>query len=162
MNMPLSLPPEHAIDTQMLELARNIAMGLYELDELLGMLGIDRRAFERWKTHPRFLSYLRSETQAWQKAGNTVERAQLKAAAIVENWLLEANAQLHNKTSPLNHKVELAKTVMKIAGIGESNIIGAGKGGSGGFSLTINIGPGADERVTLTPKVTIDHEPDED
>lgn len=150
MNAPLSLPPVDDLDTVMLKVARNLAMGIYELDTILENLEVNRRDFDRWKTHPNFLHYLKSEREAWSAAVNTPERTKLKAAVIMEDFMVKAHSDLHNDKTPLNQRVELGKLVAKIAGMGEPKNIG-GVGGPG-FQLHINIGPGVSDKVTITPQ----------
>lgn len=150
MNTALSLPPENDLDTTMLRVARDIAMDIYPLPTILVNAGISVQDFNTWKEHPRFLEYLRSETEAWKSATNTVERTKLKAAVIMEEFMIEANARLHDKTIALNHRVELGKLVAKIAGMGEPKLLNAGAG-TPTFQLKINIGPTRHTQVTVAP-----------
>lgn len=152
MNTALSLPPDDDLDTQMLKVARDIAMDIYDIATILQNNSIDSRDFNTWKEHPRFLSYLRSETEAWKSATNTLERTKLKAAVIMEDFMQEAYTQLHDKKVALNHKVELGKLVAKIAGMGEPKVLN-GAGGGAAFQLRINISNNGERRtgVTIAP-----------
>lgn len=157
MNTALSLPPETALaeredlDAQMLKVARNLAMDMYELPQILDMLSIPAYEFERWKNHPRFNQYLISEKEAWNSALNTHERTKLKASTVMEEFMLEAHRSMHDKKQPLNHRVELGKLVAKIAGMGETARGAIGEGGPG-FSLQINIGQGPDHQVNISSR----------
>jgi len=139
----LSLPDDD-IDTTMRLVARNVAMDVYPLPKILEFCGVKVADFHQWKTHPRFLAYLKAETEAWNAAQNVNERTKLKAGIIMEEWMVEAYAELKNGKQPLHHRVELGKLITKLAGMGETNngFSGGGGGGGGGFSLQINIAPG--------------------
>lgn len=150
MNSSLSLPPDDDLDTQMLKVARDIAMDIYPIATILQNNSIGSGDFNSWKDHPRFLEYLRSETEAWKSATNTAERTKLKAAVVMEDFMQEAYTQLHDKKVALNHKVELGKLVAKIAGLGEPKVLNGGTGGAT-FQLRINIGPERRNQVTVAP-----------
>lgn len=154
MNSTLSLPPENDIDTSMRLVARNLAMDIYPISKILEFCGVTAAHFHAWKEHPRFLAYLKAETEAWNAAQNTAERTKLKAGIIMEEWMTEAYSELRNGKQPLNHRVELGKLVAKIAGMGESSgFSGGGGGGGGGFSLQINIAPGHSTTINARPVV---------
>jgi hypothetical protein len=150
MNNALSLPPSDDLDTSMRMVARNLAMGIYEIDVILKNCDVKITDFNRWRNHPRFLEYLKSEKDAWTAAQNTPERAKLKAGIIMEEFMVDAFTELRDKKTPLNQRVELAKLLAKIAGMGEREAVPTGGGAGGGFNLQINIGAG------LQP-VTINH-----
>lgn len=149
MNSALSLPPKDDLDTQMLRVAREIAMDIYSIADILQNNSVDVAEFNRWKSHPRFLSYLNAETEAWKSAANTAERTKLKAAVVIEEFMAEAHARLHDNKIALNHRVELGKLVAKIAGMGEPKLMNAG-GGTPTFQLNINIGK---NRVSVAPTI---------
>jgi len=150
----------------MLNVARDFAMDLYELPVILASRGISNAEWQKMSVHPRFLQYLRSEKEAWNAASNTAERTKLKASTIMENWMLTAAKELESKGNPLNHKVELAKVIAKIAGMDNSGKDGVGEGGR--FKLVINIGQ-SDKQGNVTidtnaarrkEAITIDHDDD--
>lgn len=134
--------------------ARGLALDIYPLDQILETAEVEPRDFQRWQTSPRFLEYLQSERDAWQSAGNTPERAKLKASIIVEEFMVQAHTELQDKKTPLNQRVDLFKQLCKIAGM-EATTPAAG--GGGGFSLQINIAPGVAPVVVQAQKV-IDHD----
>lgn len=159
MTNALSLPPTDDLDTQLRKVARDLAQGLYELDDILKNNDVTNAMFNKFKEHPRFLDYLKQEREAWNAAGNVSERAKLKAGIIIEEFMVSAHGELSNNKTPLNQRVELAKFLGRIAGMGEPKV-GAGGGPGGGFQLHINIAPGAEPVVVKAQMVhTIDHEP---
>lgn len=163
MDNSLSLPdPDY--DKMMLDIARQLAMGIHEVSTILEMLSIKEQDWQRIKAHPRFQQYHSNAVSEWNAAVNTPERVKLKASTMIENWLLEAHSELHNHKTPLNHRVELAKVVAKLGALGESKVPMGGEGG--GFQLTINIGDGKSDQVVIRPVTTmvtqaIDHDDSE-
>lgn len=150
MNATLSLGQQDDLDTLMLKIARDVVMGMHSLEEILAHHALDATDFNRRiKGHPRFNSYLASEKEAWNAATNTPERVKLKASAVMEDWMLQAHTELHDKKTPLNQKVELGKLLAKLAGMGEPKPFLPGQGG-GGFHLQINIAPGAAPAQMIT------------
>ena len=142
-----------ARDTDLLKLAREIACDFFPIEEVLKKHKINSNQFERLKRDPRFQKILESEILSWHSAGNTAERTKLKAAALLEEFLPEANERIHDRNESLSAKTELVKTLARIAGVGldRADINGAGEK----FSVTINLG--ADHKLsfekTVTPKV---------
>lgn len=159
MTNALSLPPTDDLDTQMRKVARELAQDFYTLDEILKNNDVSNATFNKFKEHPRFLDYLKSEREAWRAASNVAERTKLKAGIIMEEFMLNAHADLSDKKQPLNQRVELAKLLAKVAGMGEPRVIGAG-GPGGGFQLNINIAPTAPPIVIHAQTVhpIIDHD----
>jgi hypothetical protein len=134
-----SLPATYTKDVQYLRLAREIAADLHKLDAILKNSSISQEEFEEISKDPRFVTLLKSEIEAWNSAGNTHERTKLKAGMLMEEWLLEANARLHDAKEPLNSKTEVAKLLARLAGMGseKADLLG---GGGERFSITINLG----------------------
>jgi|GEM_PF-917425 len=150
MDNVLPLPPNDDLDTQMLKVARSIAQGIYELEDILKYHSVEVGEFTKWKNNPRFQKYLQEEIEQWNSASNAAERTKLKAAAVVEQFMIEAHSALHDRKQALNHRVELLKVVARLGGMGEVKQL-AGAGG-GGFSLQINItNNGKKEQVTIQP-----------
>lgn len=145
---PAPFPRKMDRETTMLRIAREMAMGLLDLSAILKNNNVSSLEWNEIRVNPHFSSLLESETAAWHAASNTHERTKLKAAAVIEEWLLEANGRLHDASEHLNHKVELGKLIAKIAGMGETQAA-AGSGGGERFSLTINIGDDREHRVSV-------------
>lgn len=148
MNVTTTPPPTDDLDALMRSVARDLAMGIYELADILKNRNIEMQNFMRWSGHTRFIEYLRSEKEAWTSATNTPERTKLKAAIVIEEFMAQAHAELHDRKTPLNQRVELAKLLAKITGLGEPKNVGVGASGPA-FQLQINIGPGVSESITV-------------
>lgn len=145
-----TVPIQYEHDTRILRLAREIAVSLYDIETILKHNQITPETWANIQSNPHFLRLLESETAAWNSAGNTHERTRLKAAALVEEWLCEANARLHDPEETLSAKVELGKLLTKIAEVGVSAHGPAAIGER--FSVVINLG--ADQRLQFDKQVT--------
>lgn len=137
-------------DVRLIKIAREIAIEHQELDIIFQRYNITQDEWQNLQNNPRFIQVLRQEIEEWHGATNTHERVKLKAAALIEEWLLEASARLHDQNENLPAKVELAKFLGRLSGMGiqGANIEG---GGAEKFSLTINIG---DKSVKVERDVT--------
>jgi hypothetical protein len=141
-------------DETLVKLAREIAMDIHAVDEILNRLAIPTEQWEIISQTPRFRHLLEAATAEWGSALNTTERVRIKAATVIEEWLPEADRLLHDKVQLLSGKVEVAKLLRDLGGIGKPT---AGDVGSGEhFSVTINLGADAQlkfERKPVTSQV---------
>lgn len=137
-------------ETKLLKVAREIAIDLHDIETILKNHSIEPKQWARIQTDPRFLRLLEGEIIAWQAATNTHERTKLKAAALIEEWLLEANKIIHNHGEPLSGRAEVVKFLGRVAGMGLDKI--QGEGGGERFSVTINLG--GDQKLTFQKEVT--------
>lgn len=136
-------------DVTMLKLAREIAMDIRPLEDILKTHEVDGDTWEEISSNPTFKSYLRGALEEWASAINTSERVRLKSLAFVEEALPEFFARAHDQREALPAKVEVLKTIAKFAGIG-GNVEGAVQGER--LSVTINLG--ADHQVRIEKDVT--------
>lgn len=157
--LPVTSKLQGYTEVTLLRLVREIAMDIFPIETILEHHQIPLETFHKIKDNPRFIELLESEVLAWNSAGNTHERTKLKAAALIEEWLEEANTRLHDKDEALNSKVELGKLLARIAEMGTNKADVAGGAGEH-FKITINLG--ADAQLNFSkqaaPKV-IDHQP---
>lgn len=137
-------------DIGLVKLAREIAINHFPIETILERYQITPETWEDVQKNPRFQQLLEHEIKEWHGALNTHERTKLKAAAMVEEYLPEANQRIHDSRENLNSKVELVKLLTRIAGMGESRIEGGPAGEK--FSVTINLG--ADQKLTFEKEVT--------
>lgn len=143
---PLNFPDELLF----VRLAREIAIDHFELETILKHYQIPTERWEIIKNNARFQSLLESQIADWQSATNTQERSKLKAAALLEEWFPTANMELHDRNASLSGRVELAKLLARIAGMGENRggeVLAGEK-----FSITINLG--ADAKLKFDKQVT--------
>lgn len=154
-NLPEKRAPFN--DTGLIRLAREIAMDMRPLEEILEIHEITPTNWERLRENTQFQALLRSEIEAWNSATNTSERVKIKALAFVEEALPEFYARAHDPKEPLNAKVEVLKTVAKFAGVGGSQFDASMAGEK--FSVTINLGADQQLKIEKTlPTQVIEHE----
>lgn len=154
-NLPEKRAPFN--DTGLVRLAREIAMDMRPLDEVLETFEITSENWQKLSENTHFQAILRSEIEAWNSAVNTPERVKIKALAFVEEALPEFYARAHDPKEPLNAKVEVLKTVAKFAGVGGSQFDAAMAGEK--FSVTINLGADQQLKIEKTlPTQVIEHE----
>lgn len=137
-------------DLQIIKIARAIARDLVPLEEVLKQYGMDQNQWEQVRNAPHFQRVLTSALEEWNSAANTAERVKLKSLYLVEEALPEMYARAHDPREPLNHKVEVIKTIARFAGLGGgvSDAVAAGEK----FSVTINLG--ADHQLKIEKDVT--------
>jgi hypothetical protein len=141
-------------DLLTIRLVREIAIDQHDLETILERNGVTPRQFQRIRNTDRFKSLLAQEIASWNSAANTPERVKIKSAAMIEEWLPEAFAQMHNGDASLLHRTNLAQLVSSLAGMGKSEV-GVGSSGER-FSITINMGGDAKlkfDKETLPAKV---------
>jgi hypothetical protein len=138
-------------DVTLLKLAREIAMEIFPLDAILKNNQIDLEKWQNIQDTPRFQNYLDSELQAWSSALNTHDRVKLKSAALVEEWLPELYARLHDRGESLSAKIEGGKLARDLAGMGGKITHGDGSGER--FTVTINLG--ADNQLKFENTATV-------
>jgi hypothetical protein len=151
---PAAVPSIYGRETDILRLAREIAIDLHDIETILKNHNLTPKDWDVIKDDPRFSALLKSEVEAWSAAGNTHERTKLKAGAVIEEWLVEANARLYDTGETLPAKTELVKTLAKIAGMGERASTEGNT--SERFSVVINLGADQlsfEKTREVTPKV---------
>jgi hypothetical protein len=156
--MDLSLATNSVFnDDRLVVLAREIAMDIHDLPDVLKRLNITENQWQQIQHNPRFAGYLEDAMQTWHSALNGSERIKVKSLTAIEDWLSTAYGLLHNEKENLRDKTELAKLIARLAGVGEKqmNELPAGEK----ISITINMGEQtvhAEKSVTI-PKI-IEHE----
>lgn len=157
MSSPMKIPhpvppyiPPFLDDTKMLKLAREIAMDMKPLEDILQALSIDHEEWKGIQMMPRFNAYLKDAIETWHGALNTGERVRLKSLAFVEEALPEFFARAHDATEALPAKTEVLKTIARFAGVGAA----VGNDGSPADRLSVVINLGADNSVRLEKDIT--------
>lgn len=144
-------------EVMLLKLAREIAMDIKPLEDVLKTHEITPENWENIQKNPYFQGVLRAEIEAWNASPNTAERVKLKTLAMVEEALPEFYARMHDPKEPLPAKTDVLKTISKFAGIGGSNFDAA----MGGERLSVTINLGSDHQLKIEkqlPSKVIDHE----
>lgn len=137
-------------DATMLMLAREIAMDIRPLEQILDVCGISEDEFELIKTKGSFQRYVRSASEQWHSALNAAERVKIKSLSMVEESLPEFFMRMHDQNETLSSKVELLKTVARFAGVGVNPNFENG----GGEKMVVTINLGADQQLRIEKDVT--------
>lgn len=132
-------------DVKLLRLAREVAMDIVPLTQILEQHQIDQNEWEGIAKHPHFQSLLASERQAWESATNSEERVRFKSLAMIEEALPEFYARMHDAREPLTAKTEVLKTIARFAGVGNNSFDSSVSGEK--LSVTINLG--ADHQLKI-------------
>jgi len=138
-------------------LAREIAMDIHDLGDILKRLNITPTQWEDIQRSPRFQGYLNDAVVTWQSALNGPERIKVKSLAAIEDWLSTAYGYLHEDKLALRDKTELAKLISRLAGVGERSVNEMPVGEK--ISITINMGDQTMhvDKAAPIPKI-IEHE----
>lgn len=153
MDLPVLDLPDGISDQKLLVIAREVAMDIFDIEQILQFTNTLPEEYDRIRDLPRFQAYLKSEMENWNSALNTHERVKIKAASQMEFALPELNARLHDASEPLVAKVKVAELISKLAGMGVTNANLVGETGSR-FTVTINLG--AREKLQYSEKIVGD------
>lgn len=145
-----SLPTASYNDVLFLKLAREIAMDIRPLEEVLKSHGVSGPRWTEIQAIPRFQQYLRQAMEEWASAANTSERVRLKSLAIVEEVLPEFYARMHDARETLTAKTEVLKSIAKFGGVGN----GPGTDVDLGNRMTVTINLGEDKKIQIEKDVT--------
>jgi hypothetical protein len=151
------------VPVKLAELAREVAMNIREIDDIIAVYKLTREQYDWLATHHEFYKHaLHVSTVEWTSALTTPERVRLESAAILEDALPRLGARMVNQAEGLPGVVEAAKLFAKLAGLGEKEVGDRAPGER--FKIEINLG--ADEKLTYQSKpdpvtITIDSAPEE-
>ncbi len=145
-------------DMKLVKLAREIAMGIKDIPDILFDHSLTQLEFDSIKRLPHFNKILAAEIADWGSAVNTAERVKLKMGAMVEEIAPELYARLNDPKEPLMAKIKGIELAAKLAGLGQADISPTGAPGD---RVQVIINLGADTKLEyekrLPPKV-IEHE----
>lgn len=162
MSMPADYPtiPTGVYDEiKLVKLARQIAMGIKDLPDVLFEHNLTLREWDEIRVLPAFGRVLEGEVKAWEGAVNTPDRVRIKAASMLEEYLPEMYARLNDRTEPLMAKMKAVELISKIAGFGQTDLP---QQGSPGDKVQVIINLGSDTQQIFNkvlPHKVIDHEP---
>jgi hypothetical protein len=161
----MSMPPDYPTipisvydEAKLVKLARQIAMGIKDVPDILSDNGLTVQQFDDVKRMPHFVRLLESEVKAWGAAENTNGRLKIKAAAMLEEYLPEFYARLNDRNEPLMAKIKALELAARIAGFGDRDVAPTGTPGD---KVHVVINLGADMRseyIKVLPHKVIEHE----
>lgn len=154
-NKALAVKSKPDADALLHKLAHDIASDMFELQDVLRNHTLSELEYERIKEMPKFQSILVDKVREWNAVTGTQERVKAKAAISLEYWLPELSNLMAQKQESMSAKIEGAKLLARLAGIGEKDItqqLGEK------FTVQINLGGDTvtiDKAMNVTPEVTI-------
>lgn len=134
---------------ELASLAREVAMDIRELKDILPDYKLSQAQYDRLLAHPFYEKALHAVTIEWNSALSTHQRIKIEAATILENGMIALGQRMVAKDESLPAAVEAGKLFTKLAGIGEQDRQ-AGPGEK--FTITINLG--ADAKLSRTLDIT--------
>jgi len=137
--MDAVLSPSNS-DIDVVRLAREIAMDIVPLADILKQYSISDETWSELQRNSRFKMLLALEVEAWSTALNTHERVKMKSASMLEEFLPELYARMHDREEAFPAVIEAAKTLAKMASIGNERGDALAAIGER-FSININLGP---------------------
>jgi hypothetical protein len=133
-----NLPP---LPLNFSQLARQIAMDLFPLDDILQLHQLTDAQWTAIQANPQFQSTLQDMITEWNTAGNTKTRVRIKAATGFEAVMEPILADCIDPAIPLNQRIEGLKLLARIGELVDAPEIGTG----GGDRVMINIYTGQPE-----------------
>ena len=127
--------PSELFAVNLAQLAREIAMDIFPLDQILALHKLTDHQWEKIQDSQHFQRMLTSMITEWESAMNTRERLKAKAQTGLEMNLDSLVLDVSDLSIPLAQRVEAAKFLARIGEVDGS------QGATGnGFSITLNIG----------------------
>lgn len=96
------------------QLARQIAMDLLDLDDILRLHDLTVEQWERIQADPTFQNTLKDMVTEWNSAGNTKNRIRVKAATGIEAVLEPTLQDVIDREIPLGQRIEAMKFLAKL------------------------------------------------
>jgi hypothetical protein len=157
---PAPLPhPNEAFALDFSVLAREIAMDIFPIDQVLKIHQVTTEEWLKISQNPRFIATLDDMIRQWNAASNTKERVRVKAATGLEIVLEEYIYAIKDPNTPANHKVEAGKFLAKLGEL-DGAVIGGGQAG-GGITINISTSPNMPPltiEATANPREVADEE----
>jgi hypothetical protein len=140
-------------ETRMRRLAREIAMDIHDLADILKRYEVSDEEWLKLGTQRSFKIMLQEEMIRWHSPMNTRERTRVKIEAMIEDALESQFANLIDPKFSDTAKVQLFQALGKIVGYGTEKSEGPGTGVV--FNISIDKGDHTIQADT-TPPITID------
>lgn len=148
---PVPLPEGFSVP-QVVALARDLAMDMYDPQVLLKKHGISAGQFTALEAMPYFQKVVKELAEEWHAPKNSQQRLAIGAAVGLEEVLPDVIARAKIKNEPLQGVAQLVKVLADIAGANQSANRQAAPAREQ-FKITINLG--ADQEVYAKTKPVI-------
>lgn len=111
------LPEPELTPVLLAKIAREIAIGLRPLSEVIQAYNLSDQTYEKIKDHDHFTKLVGLFRQEWHSAANTAVRTQYEAAFTLEQALPLVYARATNGREALNHCVDFLKLLADLGGV---------------------------------------------
>lgn len=136
---PGNASPNEIFAIEFAQLAREIAMDIFPLEQVLEVHKLSQEEWLKIRDHPTFQSMFHAMLIDWNLASSTRERVRTKAATGLESRLETFIREIDDETIPLIQRVEAGKFLARLGELdGQHQVLG-GVGGDR-FQITLNIG----------------------
>lgn len=152
------LPQEEVFAVDLATLAREIAMDLFPLAQIIELHRLTNDEWERIQATPKFQQMLSELITEWNATGSTGERVKMKSATGLESILEIYIRDIADPTIPLAQRVEAGKFLARLGELdGQRGNLG---GGGGQFNIVLNIGEtmrrmAVERTIEVTPELVI-------
>ena len=134
--MTTDLAQEELFAVDFAALAREIAMDILPLNDILRLHQLDDTEWGRIQEHPKFVDILGQMVTEWNATKSVRDRVRTKAATGLESQLEVYIRDIGDTAIPLAQRVEAGKFLARLGEL-DSQLQGSG---GGAFSITFNIG----------------------
>lgn len=130
--------PREVFAVNFAALAREVAMDILPLSDILELHQLTLEDWERIQAQPKFQQMLTGLIQEWNSASNVRERVKVKAATGLEMQLEVYIHDIADPDIPLAQRTEAGKFLARLGELDGKEFLG-GPGG-GAFQINLNIG----------------------
>ena len=150
--MTTELAQEEIFAVDFAALAREVAMDIMPLGDILKLHQMSDAEWQRISEHPKFVDMLSSMLLEWNATKSVKDRVKAKAATGLESQIEVYIRDIGDTTIPLAQRVEAGKFLARLGELdGNPNILGSG---GGGFQIVMNIGASTQRHeVTAHPVI---------
>lgn len=147
-------PPAETFAIDFATLAREIAMDIFEVGDIIALHRLSDQEWQKISVHPKFVAMLADMQRTWNAAENTAQRIKVKAQTGLESQLEIYVRDIADPDIPLAQRVEAGKFLARLGELDGEHKLGRGEGGA--FHITLNIGTsGLSIEATAKPMIDV-------
>lgn len=132
------LPQEEVFAVDLAMLAREIAMDLFDVKQIIELHRLTDEEWTRIQATPKFQQMLSEMIAEWNSASSTADRVKMKAATGLESVLEVFIRDIADTSIPLTQRAEAGKFLARLGELDGQR--GNLAGGGGQLLIQLNIG----------------------
>jgi hypothetical protein len=136
LKMTTAQAPAELFAVDFAALAREIAMDIFPIDQILELHQLTDLDWQRIQDNPKFQSTLKQLVGEWNATTSTRDRVKINAATGLESVLEVYIRDINDGSIPLAQRVEAGKFLARLGEL-DGQLVGSA---GGGFSIVLNIG----------------------